>query len=393
MTDELLGTVNELRSYPSPESVVEDLSPDYPIFCVRPHAIRRAAKIFVERFPGETLYAVKCNPMPHVLKELHQAGIRHFDTASLAEIALVSDLLPDTECYFMHPVKARSAIADSYTNYGVRHHVVDHHTELEKIAEIIPPSKDVVIVVRLAVRHQAVVFDLSSKFGTSIENAADLLAAAENLGYAAGLSFHVGSQCLDADAFRTGIESVREVMKRTHVEMQCVDVGGGFPGKYLNYSGAELTQYIDAIAEAARSLELPEGCELLCEPGRGLSADGESLIVQIQLRKGSAIYINDGVYGALNEEMHGLRRLNRMVASREFSATRQPFTVYGPTCDSMDVLPFPVELPDDIREGDCIEFGAIGAYGAACRSSFNGFFADTFVSVENEFVSDHPAPE
>ena len=389
MVGTTLEEVSELREYESPEGVVADLNPDYPIYCVRPHAIRRAAKVFVERFPGDTLYAVKCNPMPHVLKELYDAGIRHFDTASLAEISLVSDLLPDAVCYFMHPVKARSAIVEAHANYGVRHHVVDHRTELEKISEMIPPAPEVVILVRLAVRHQAVVYDLSSKFGTSVENAVDLVTEAASLGFSAGVSFHVGSQCLDADAFRTGIKCVSEVMQRTNVALQCVDVGGGFPGKYLNYSGQELSEYIDAIAEAARELELSEGCQLLCEPGRGLSADGESLIVQVQLRKGSAIYINDGVYGSMNEEMHGLRRLNRMVTTRDFSSTRQPFTLYGPTCDSMDVLPFPVELPEDIKEGDWIEFGAVGAYGAACRTAFNGFFADTFVAVQNEFASDN----
>ena len=174
--EQALSGLTDLRSYATPEAVVGELDPDYPIFCVRPHAIHRAARLFLEKFPGDTLYAVKCNPMPHMLKALYEAGIRHFDTASLAEIARVTQLFPESICYFMHPVKARAAIREAHERYGVRHHVVDHLSELEKIDDVIASSRDVVILVRLAVHHQAVVYDLSTKFGTSTDEALELLA-------------------------------------------------------------------------------------------------------------------------------------------------------------------------------------------------------------------------
>ena len=385
------GVMPELPSYATPEAMVAEQTPDHPIFCVRPHVIQRAAKLFLEEFPGDTLYAVKCNPSSHVLQALGQAGIRHFDTASLPEIALVSEMLPDATSYFMHPVKARSAIREAHARYGVRYFAVDHLAEVEKIAEEIPVSREVVIVVRLAVHHQAVVYDLSSKFGTSTETALDLLVRVDELGFSAGLCFHVGSQCLDAAAYAVGMESVLRVIEGTSVPLACVDVGGGFPGKYMNDPVEDLGSYIEAIAQGARGLDLPGDCRLLCEPGRGLSEGGESMVAQVQLRKADAVYLNDGIYGSMNEEQTGLRRKHRMVATRPFAPTRIPMTVYGPTCDSLDVLPDPVELPEDIREGDWIEFGGVGAYGVSCRTAFNGFFPDTFVAVANEFVAD-PLP-
>ena len=389
---EILGQTlsgwNDLENFATPEAVVEALSPDYPVYCVRPHAIHRSARLFLEKFPGDTLYAVKCNPSPHMLTALYQAGVRHFDTASLAEIALVTQLFPDPVCYFMHPVKSRAAIREARLRYGVRSFVVDHPAELQKIAQEIEPDPDVVVVVRLAVHHQAVVYDLSSKFGTSENEALELLGEIERLGFSAGLCFHVGSQCLDPEAYSVGVASVRSVMERTPVSLRCVDVGGGFPGKYLNHRVEDLATYIDTIVETTEDLGLTGRCDLMCEPGRGLSESGESLITQVHLRKGNAIYLNDGIYGSMNEEQTGLRRPHRMVATRSFAAKTRSFTVYGPTCDSVDVLPEPVELPEDVREGDWIEFGGMGAYGLACRTAFNGFFPDDFVVVENEFVAD-----
>lgn len=391
MLETKTGKASELKHYASARDVVADLQPDYPVYCVRPHAIRPAARTFVEEFPGNTLYAVKSNPMPHMLHELHDAGINHFDTASIAEIALVSRLIPDAHCYFMHPVKARTAIRDAHQEYGVRHYVIDHEEELQKISEIIPASKEIVIVVRLALHHSASMYDLSIKFGASTEEAVKLLAAVEQRGFSAGLCFHVGSQCTDADAYRVGIELVREVMEKTSVTLRCVDVGGGFPGHYLSQPVPGLGDYIDSIKQTTANLQIPEGCEILCEPGRGLAADGESLIVQVQLRKDDALYINDGLYGSMNEEAQGLQRLHRMVPTRSFSSSRQPFTLNGPTCDSEDRLPKPFLLPEDIDEGDWIEFGGVGAYGAACRTAFNGFYADTFVTVEDDFEADPDA--
>ena len=133
-------TPNALPVYRSPEGMVEVLQPSYPVYCVRTAKIREVAKIFLRGFPGDVLYAVKCNSEPHMLQELYQAGVRHFDTASLPEIALVSEMFSDGQTYFMHPVKSRAAISSACRDYGVRYYVVDHPSELEKISDLIDPD-------------------------------------------------------------------------------------------------------------------------------------------------------------------------------------------------------------------------------------------------------------
>ncbi|MDG2336264.1 MAG: type III PLP-dependent enzyme [Myxococcota bacterium] len=370
--------------------MVEALHPEVPVVCVRSHAMERAARVFTEQFPGDSLYAVKCNPSAHVLATLSAAGIRHFDTASMTEIEWVSSQVPDATCYFMHPVKSRAAIREAYSRYAVRYFALDHRAELDKIAEELPASRDVVLVVRVAVLHSAVVYDLSGKFGASPEEAHEIMEEAYRRGFSVGLCFHVGSQCTDAQAYISGIERVVAARAGSATPLRCLDVGGGFPGHYLESPVEELDHYLSTIAGRVEELDLDPDCRLLCEPGRGLCEAGESLVVQVQLKKERSIYLNDGIYGSMTEEGTGLRHRHRMVATRPFSQTRAPFTAYGPTCDSVDVLPHPLVLPDDVREGDWLEFGNMGAYGVACSTAFNGFSQETFVALENAFVADDP---
>ena len=374
---------NELPVFSSPEVMVDVLAPDQPIFCFRPQAVREMAQVFLQHFPGKVLYAVKCNPGRHMLAALNASGIGHFDTASLAEVELVSSLLPSAQCYFMHPVKARAAIYRAYQEYGVRHFVVDHSAELTKLIDVIPPSRNVVVVVRLAIEHGGAIYELSSKFGADIGAAVELVRAADQLGYATGLAFHVGSQCVDAQAYRLGLEMVNNVVEQTSVAPACIDVGGGFPGDYVNSPIPTIVPFLELIDQTYREIQMPTDCELLCEPGRALCMHGESLVLQVHLRKNDMIYLNDGMYGAMIEEKLGLRMPVRVVESRPFSDRVQSFKVFGPTCDALDVYPAPLDLPSDIREGDWIEFQRIGAYGAACQTAFNGFFSDTVVVIES----------
>src|SRR6187551_1441424 len=101
----------ELHNYLDAKAVVRALSPDEPVICNRPHAAARAARFFAAKFPGKSMYAVKANPSPELLRILWDAGITHFDVASIAEVRLVREHLPaDAVLCFMHPVKTRSAI-------------------------------------------------------------------------------------------------------------------------------------------------------------------------------------------------------------------------------------------------------------------------------------------
>ena len=363
-------------------AMVAALTPSYPVYCLRPAVIAETARGFLGRFPGRVLYAVKCNPHPRVLRALYDAGIRHFDTASLPEIAQVRELFPDAGAYFMHPVKARAVIHSAYEVYGVRHFVIDHESELAKVIDE-TGGEGVAIIVRVATPHAGAAFDLSTKFGASPALAADLLRAVRDEGCQGGLAFHVGSQCLSARAYRTALELVGEVAGAAGTDLHFLDVGGGFPAAYKGVNVPPIEAYMDEIEAGLNALDLRRDCVIMSEPGRTLVASGCSVVVQVQLRKDVQIYINDGIYGSLSEmvtarvEMPArLIRLNG-APSEGF----MDFTVAGPTCDSIDMLPFPFRLPADVREGDWIEIGQIGAYGSALRTQFNGFYPDTFVEL------------
>jgi ornithine decarboxylase len=373
-----------LRHFRSTEAMVGVLRPGNPVYCVKPAALRAAAARFLEGFPGRTLYAVKCNPHPVVLQTLHEAGIVHFDGASIPEIAAVRGLGVGTSVYYMHPVKTRDAILTAYTVYNVRHFVVDHPDELEKIRYETNQAKDLVILVRFATPGGVARYELSQKFGATPSVTADLLRQVAEAGCKSGLAFHVGSQCLSPDAYRQGIGVAADIAKRAGVTIDYLDVGGGFPATYVNDVPPPLDDFFAAIRRGIKEARLPETCILMCEPGRALVASGLSLVVQVQLRKESAIYINDGIYHSLSETVTGglSHPVRTIRAEGQLAPEMRNFRVYGPTCDSLDVLPQPYFLPEDIREGDWIEIDQVGAYSNALVTKFNGFSPDTFVIVE-----------
>jgi ornithine decarboxylase len=344
-------------------------------------------------FPGRVLYAVKCNPHPRVLSTLYEAGIRHFDTASLPEIAQVREAHRDAETYFMHPVKARAVVRTAYEVYGVRHFVIDHPAELDKVLEV-TGGEGIVVHVRVKTPEAKAFYDLASKFGAPPEQAAELLKAVRSAGLRCGLAFHVGSQCMTTDAYRQALTIVGDVVKQAGSDIDFLDVGGGFPAQYPGEELPSLEDYFSVLVDGVKDLGVRNDCVLMCEPGRAMVADACSLLVQVLLRKESEIYINDGIYGSLAEIVITKMRLPvRLIRlDGEYSDTSQPFTVYGPTCDSLDVLPHQFELPDDIREGDWLEIGQIGAYSNAAATRFNGFYPETFVDVEQTFTITQSAP-
>ncbi len=367
-------------------SVARSLEPSYPVYCLRPAVLQETARHFVSLFPGRVLYAIKCNPNRLVLKSLYEGGIRHFDAASLPEIAQISEAFPDATSYFMHPVKSRAVIKSAYQVYGVRHFVVDHANELQKVLEE-TGGDHLTIVVRLATPPaENTIYHLAAKFGAGATEAAELLKAAAAAGCKTGLAFHVGSQCLSPRAYLVALRIVGEVMDAAGVGLDCVDVGGGFPGPYLNVEVPPLEDYMEAIRAGLKEISLCPTVEILAEPGRALVAAGCSLLTQVQLRKDDQLYINDGLYGSLSEMASGGIRLPaRLIRLEGQPATQmRDFTLHGPTCDSLDVLPGSFSLPADIREGDWIELDRIGAYSNANATHFNGFFPETFVEVFDE---------
>lgn len=373
----------KLSHFESVDAMVARLKPGYPVYCLRPHELERAAKSYLDLFPGRVLYAVKCNPHIEVLRTLYRAGLRHFDTASLAEIALIRENFPQADCYFMHPVKARSAILSAHEVFNVDHYVIDHAAELEKLVDVTGGGDGQVCLVRLVTPQHDALYKLSEKFGAGADEAVDLLKRVDAAGFQTGLAFHVGSQCRTPDAFRDAIELVGKVIERAGAPLHYLDVGGGFPAAYVGDEPPPLDAYMDAIREGLRAIKLRGDCVVMCEPGRGLVATAMSLVVQVQLRKSGAIYINDGVYHSLSETMTaGVKLPMRLIRpNAPIAHDMAPFSVYGPTCDCTDVLPYQVELPADVREGDWIEIGQAGAYSNAMTTRFNGFSPETFVTV------------
>jgi ornithine decarboxylase len=275
------------------------------------------------------------------------------------------------------------AIETAYRQYGVRDFVVDHLNELAKIDA--HTGRDATVQVRLATPPTSAAFDLSTKFGANEEEAVALLRAAHALGYAAALSFHVGSQCRDPQAYATAVKLAARVVRAASVPITYLNVGGGFPAPYGDGELPPLRAFLKSIRDSIRDYGL-DGVDLLCEPGRALVAEGASLVVQVLLRKEDRIYVNDGIFGCLSELHYGgLKPPARPIRlDGAFAADQRPFQAFGPTCDSTDVFPHPMMLPADIREGDWIEIGDVGAYSNALATRFNGFDTDTFVTIEEE---------
>jgi ornithine decarboxylase len=338
--------------------------------------VRTAAHWFRHTFKGEALYALKANPSPWVIRTLAECGIAGFDVASLAEIELARAHAPHARLAFMHPVKSRRAIAAAYFDHGVRVFALDSHEELDKILEATGRASDLSLIVRLAVQAPGAAYSLSGKFGVDAEAAPGLLLAARRAtGDLMGVSFHVGSQCMRPSAYQAAMAQASRALVRAGVFADVVDVGGGFPSVYPGMIPPDLSEYVAAIDRGFAEMMVHETTELWCEPGRALVAESSSLLTRVELRKGDALYLNDGAYGSLFDAAHAKWpfpvKLTR--PEGESDAPLRPFQLYGPTCDSLDQMPGPFWLPDDIREGDHVEIGMLGAYGVAMASRFNGF--------------------
>ncbi len=365
----------ELHHHPDALAVVRALAPDEPVILNRPHAAARAARFFVEKFPGKPLYAVKANPSPDLLRVLWDAGIVHYDVASIAEVRLVRATLPEATLCFMHPVKTERAIAEAYHQHGCRTFSLDSVEELEKIRRATGGAKDLRLCVRLRVSSEYSELSLAAKFGVDLAEAAALLQATRQVADWLGVCFHVGSQAMTPFAYVQALERVRAAIAEAAVLIDMVDVGGGFPSVYPGMEPPPLEDYFAIIHHHFEALPIAYNAELWCEPGRALCAEYNSMIVRIEKRRGTELFINDGAYGALFDAAHiGWRFPVRQVGdSGQDAVETQAFAFYGPTCDDADYMEGPFELPARIGAGDYVEIGMLGAYGAAMKTAFNGF--------------------
>ena len=365
------------------------LRPVEPVTLLRPHAARRAARFFVDKFPGRSLYAVKANPSPDLLGILWGAGVTHYDVASIGEVRLVHETLPEAVICFMHPVKAEEAIAEAYFEHGVRTFSLDTHEELEKIVRATSTDgaapTDLNLLVRIRVSSEHAKLSLASKFGADPREVSTLLMAARQAADALGICFHVGSQAMTPAAFAEAMAEVRHAIVEAAVTVDIVDVGGGFPSSYPGMEPPPLETYFAVIHQAFEALPISYSAELWCEPGRALCAEYASVLVRVERRRADQLYINDGAYGALFDAAHiGWRYPVRLIRDRASNVRPMPFSFYGPTCDDLDHMAGPFDLPGDVGPGDYIEVGMLGAYGCAMRTQFNGFGVTQSAVVEDE---------
>ena len=375
-----------MRTYQLPLDLVRERSPERPVALVRPASVAVAARWFQNNLKADVFYAVKANPSRWVIETLVESGVNAFDVASVAEIELVRSVSKDARLAFMHPVKSRGAIKAAYFEHGVRTFVLDSHDELQKIIESTNNAADLNLVVRMGIATDGAAYSLSGKFGVAMDQAPALLLATRQAVQDGlmGVSFHVGSQCMRPSAYEAAMTQVGRAIKKAGVFVDIVDVGGGFPSVYPGMVPPDLNEYADAIHRGFNEMPVSETTELWCEPGRSIVAESSSILCRVDLRKGDALYLNDGSYGSLFDATHSRWPFpTKLVRDGESASEMKPFRFYGPTCDSIDHMPGPFWLPADIREGDFIEIGMMGAYGVAMTTGFNGYGSHDIAIVED----------
>ena len=375
-----------MQKFKDVNELVSTLNPDYPVYCIRPESIKISTQLFKNNFPGKVLYAVKTNHNEEVLKHIINNGIENFDAASINEILLIKNLKPDAHIYFMHTVKSRNDISEAYYNLGIRDFALDTKDELVKILEATQYAKDLTLYIRIAISNEHAEIDLSRKFGAHASEALGLVRLCKEHANKLGISFHVGSQCMHKISFAKAISEIGNIIRKTKIIPHIINVGGGFPSIYPDLNPEPIESYLDEIKKSIANLNLPVTPELICEPGRAIVAESGSTIVKVNLRKKQKLYINDGTYGTLfdagvpNFILPSRIIRNGRVQSRKLTA----FNFYGPTCDSMDFMKGPFLLPNNIKEGDYIELGQLGAYGLTFRTKFNGFYSDEIFELADQ---------
>ena len=288
----------------------------------------------------------------------------------------------------MHTVKSREQIKEAYFNFNIKSFALDTKEELLKIIESTNNAKDLILFVRISVSNEHAEIDLSKKFGALTSEALGLLRLAKAHSKKVGLSFHVGSQCMHPISYSKGIGEIGNIIKKTKIVPDFIDVGGGFPTVYPDLKPQPLGNYIFEIKKALSDLKLDKNPVFMCEPGRALVAESGSTVVKVVLRKKQKLYINDGTYGSLFDAGNpNIVYPSKMISlGRIISKKLTAFSFYGPTCDSMDYMKGPFVLPNNIKEGDYIELGQLGAYGMTFRTKFNGFYSDEIYQVNDDSI-------
>lgn len=315
-------------------------------------------------------YALKTNSHWRIAKMLQDSGYG-FEVASEEELDLLlrRDLSPD-RIIISNPLKSPQFIRAAHAA-GVKYFAFDSTDEVEKLSEFAPGSS---VYVRLEVSNEGSLWPLGGKFGVETEQAVELITlAAKGTLVPCGITFHVGSQCIDEMSWVGAIKKSRlvwDAVERRGITLRMLNIGGGFPIEYT-----ESIPSIDRIASVIEKTlreEFPTGVEIFAEPGRAIVGEAgilASTVIAKAKRNGQDwLYLDVGVFNGLMESIGGFRY--SMVADRRGPARK--WVVAGPSCDSLDVISKDVELPD-LQIGDKVYISSAGAYTTAYASRFNGF--------------------
>ena len=354
-----------------------------PILVIDHDELRANYALFKEHLPRvQAYYAVKANPDPAVVKTLFDVGAS-FDVASMPEFMVVheyiKDLPPDERqqwiwdrIIYANPIKTNETLQelDQYNPLVT----FDNSDEIQKIRRYAPNTG---LALRLKVSNAGAMVELSSKCGASPAEAVDLILEADRAGLVVeGLSFHVGSQTTNFDNFVQAIglaaDVFRQARERGYDKMNLLDLGGGFPAPY-DETVKPFRELADKI-NAELDRHFPADIEILAEPGRFLVATAATAVSEIigkAYRDGKlCYYVNDGVYHTFS----GIIFDHCQYHMQSFkTGPTEICTVFGPTCDALDVISVSEELPNDLERGDLLFSRNIGAYSAASATSFNGF--------------------
>ena len=331
----------------------------------------------------EMFYAAKSNSDVSILRTLFLQG-SSVDVCSYRELqsALLAGFKPD-QMIHTHPCKTIQNLMDCY-NEGVRWFTVDCSGEIDKLARHTP---DVNVILRMAASSSSSLINLSAKFGCDPDDASKLAAEAGRKGLNIRcLSFHVGSQCLNPEDFRTMLTKARKAWDAcvaAGAPLEVLDIGGGFPAPYRT-TVMSLSDYCRHLSRALDATfgDLP--IRIIAEPGRGMCAESVSLITRVlgkSVRSGLPWYfIDDGVYGSFSGKLFDDSDFE-LVAEAADVRPRSGCVVAGPTCDSHDVVSVDQELPD-LEVGELLLVPTMGAYTSASASGFNGLDIARIVEID-----------
>ena len=355
---------------------------DLPVLFFAPSVLAAQARVFLSGFEGLVTYAVKANPDPKILAALNRAGVTAFDVASVPEIELVRATCPKADLHYNNPIRSRGEIAHAL-HVGVQSFSVDTQSELQKLSDM--GAKGVEVSVRLALPIAGAAYDFGEKFGATSIACVEMLRTAMQFGFKPSMTFHPGTQCNDPAAWDRYIRACAEIARKAGVTLHRLNVGGGFPSR-RGGQDVDLHPYFTAVHTAAREAFGHRVPFLVCEPGRAMVAEAGALAIRIKaITDDGTIFLNDGVYGGLTE-FRDIDICDRILVMSPSGHVRRgppsPARVFGPTCDSIDVLPNSFQLPLDAVEGDFVLIHGMGAYVKAISTPFNGYGEFLDISVE-----------